>query len=434
MRLAADPRPTGVLTGSSRASDARRSVDFEGVPSSLDDLLQDAVREHVCLRQPIVDARRRVLGYEVFVAGPPQPGDTATSARLLLQAFTGLDLDLLAGPRPAYVDVAPALLALLDVLPVAPDRVVLQLDASRPLTDVVREAVARHARLGYVFAATGITTPAQLEHLPEASLVRLDVSGHGPDAVTELLARFAGTGVAIHATGVDDLVAYDACTAAGCEGFQGSFWTLPSSDEAGADLGALSSAADLLDPDADLDRLEVLVSRDLALTYGIMRYANSAFFARRTEIGTVRQACMTLGERMTRRWALIVALSAATGDGDPALMGDALLRARTLENVARDLPGLNADVAFTVGLLSLTPGLVGAPMGAIVAGLSLPAVVADALVGGAPPYGTLLRRTVAFIDGDDLSQGSARIALAYEDALAWVRDVLPSLMAQTATA
>ena len=85
----------------------------------------------------------------------------------------------------------------------------------------------------------------------------------------------------------------------------------------------------------------------------------------------MREAITLIGERMTRRWALVVAL-AGGGPRPDELLTDALVRARTMELVAADLPGLNADHAFTVGLFSMLPSLVNRPMEQVVGGLGLP--------------------------------------------------------------
>lgn len=407
-----------------RPSDRGRSADFGDVFPT------------VPLRQPIVDACRRVLGYEVLAAVGDPSVDPGASARLLLQAFTGPDLDLLTSSRPAYLTVAPGLFTALDLLPFAADRVVLQLDGRKPLAPEVREAIARQARLGYVFAATHVISPVQLLQMPAVSLVRLDVGDLTPAEARDRVAAFTRGGTAVHCRGVDTAALHDATGNAGCEGFQGRYWTMPSGAvHAQSDLGRMSVAVDLLDPAADLDRLVEVIGRDLALTYGILRYVNSAFFARRTEIATVRQACTTLGERMTRRWALVLTLSAATGGGDPALLGDALLRARVMETVAADLPGVDRDIAFTVGLLSLAPGLLGVPMETVVGGLALPADAAGALLEDAPPYGGLLTRVGSFLTGEDVDgPGAGRIADAYGSALEWVQDAMPALARRPAVA
>ena len=224
--------------------------------------------------------------------------------------------------------------------------------------------------------------------------------------------------------GVESFQVFEACVDAGCHAFQGPFRALPALDQAPAvELGAMATAGELLAPDLDSERLEALIARDLELSYRLLRYANSAFFKRRREIGTVREAITLIGERMTRRWALVVAL-AGGGARPDELLTDALVRARTMELVAAGLPGLSADHAFTVGLFSMLPSLVNRPMEYALSGLGLPADIQDALLDGRPPYGALLDRLVCHLDGAFVrGEGAAsfdRIDEAYRAALAWV--------------
>ena len=90
----------------------------------------------VSVRQAVCDASRAVIGYEVLTGDPDAPPASARfCARALLEAFTDVDLDLVAPHHPAYLTVAPALLLRLDMLPVAPDRVVLQIETATAVHD-----------------------------------------------------------------------------------------------------------------------------------------------------------------------------------------------------------------------------------------------------------------------------------------------------------
>ena len=320
--------------------------------------------------------------------------------------------------------MAPALLLRLDMLPVAPDRVVLQIETATAVHEEVVAAVARLAGFGYVFAAVDPPAPESLAHLPAIGLVRLDMAGIYPVAVAGRVRPFIAAGLQVHAVGVESFQVFEACVDAGCHAFQGPFRALPALDQAPAvELGAMATASELLAPDLDHGRLEALIARDLELSYRLLRYANSAFFSRRREIGTVREAITLIGERMTRRWALVVAL-AGGGPRPDELLTDALVRARTMELVAVDLPGLSADHAFTVGLFSMLPSLVNRPMEQVLGGLGLPSDIRDALLDGRPPYGALLDRLICHLDGDFVrGEGAAsfdRLDDAYRAALAWV--------------
>jgi c-di-GMP phosphodiesterase len=317
----------------------------------------------------------------------------------------------------------------MDLLPVAPDRVVMQLELVDALHEEVVAAVNRLSDLGYVFAATDPPSPEPVLSLPAIRLVRMDVSGLDAGAVMARVRPFIEVGLPVHAVGIATHGVFEACVEAGCVGFQGPFRALPVLTQAPTiESGAMATAAELLAPDLDFERLEALITRDLELSYRLLRYVNSAFFSRRREIGTVREAIVLLGERMTRRWALVVAL-AGGGPRPDELLFDALLRGRALELLADNTPGLNPDHAFTVGLFSMLPSLVNRPMEHALDGLGLPADIEVALLDGHAPYGPLLDRVICHLDGDfaeraDDAPGSLdRLDAAYRGAVAWVEQL-----------
>ena len=379
----------------------------------------------VSVRQAVCDASRAVIGYEVLTGDPDAPPASARfCARALLEAFTDVDLDLVAPHHPAYLTVAPALLLRLDMLPISPTASVLQIETAATIHEEVVAAVTRLAGYGYSFAAVDPPSPAALSHLPEIGIVRLDMANTYPIAVGGRVRPFLAAGFEVHAVGVESFQVFEACVDAGCHAFQGPSAPCPRSTR------RPPSSSARWPPPASCSRRTSTASASRRSSPATSSSATAccatptpAFFKRRREIGTVREAITLIGERMTRRWALVVAL-AGGGARPDELLTDALVRARTMELVAADLPGLNADHAFTVGLFSMLPSLVNRPMEYALSGLGLPADIEDALLDGRPPYGALLDRLVCHLDGAFVrGEGAAsfdRIDEAYRAALAWV--------------
>jgi c-di-GMP-related signal transduction protein len=201
------------------------------------------------------------------------------------------------------------------------------------------------------------------------------------------VAPFVAAGLVVHAVGVDSLGLFQACVDAGCAGFQGRFRALPAIAQAATvDPGAPATAAELLAPDMDSERLESLIARPRAqLPAAALRQLG--VLSRRREIGTVREAMTLLG--------------------------------------------LNADHAFTVGLFSMLPSLVNRPMQHALDGLGLPGDIELALLDGHPPYGNLLDRVVCHLDGAFRDDGGAvtpaGLDAAHRDALEWVEGVRAEL-------
>lgn len=379
-------------------------------------------------RHLIVDLDGRILGAEVrpVAAAPGDPGDhgggLARSAQALLEAFTGVSLQDVAPDRPIYVEVEPSLLDELDVLPAEPTRLVVQLrlDPSAPPAD--SPGLARLREMGYGLAVRVDTLDA-LGVLPDwAGVVRLDAEHLSLDELAAATSVGVAADRAVHVVGLMDRASAERLARLGCVAVQGDPLALaePLEHPPSPLLG------ELLDPRSDLEDLRRAIECDAHLTYRLLRHVNSAFFARRTQITTVRQATTLLGERMLRRWTTLVALRGGRDqDGGHALLVEALVRARMAEAAATAQPlGADPQVAFSVGLLSVLPGLTGLSLADSVADLHLSPTLDAALVRREAPYGPLLAAVVGHLAGTSAPGApvpTAVLATAFDDALRWMR-------------
>jgi EAL and modified HD-GYP domain-containing signal transduction protein len=155
----------------------------------------------------------------------------------------------------------------------------------------------------------------------------------------------------------------------------------------------LRSLAGLYAHGTTFEQLEELVARDVALSYRLLCYLNSAFFGLPRRVSSVREALTLLGARAVRRWATLIALSGAQ-DASHELTVAALLRARMCELVARAQPTLeaHAETWFTVGMLSLVDAIMQAPLERVLEALPLADEVHAALLEGRVRWATRSRR------------------------------------------
>jgi c-di-GMP-related signal transduction protein len=73
----------------------------------------------------------------------------------------------------------------------------------------------------------------------------------------------------------------------------------------------------------------------VGLSHKLLRFANSALFARSQRVGSVREAMMLLGARGVQRWATVLVL-AGMPDQPHVLLVTALVRARMCELIGDD--------------------------------------------------------------------------------------------------
>jgi EAL and modified HD-GYP domain-containing signal transduction protein len=159
---------------------------------------------------------------------------------------------------------------------------------------------------------------------------------------------------------------------------------------------ALIRLMGLLNSDAENSEIERAVKQDAALGLNLLRMANSPALGNGSRISTLGQAMMLLGRQQLQRWLQILMYSEPgrkPGTVSP-LLTMATTRGKLLELVAQKIrPGnrQSADIAFTVGIMSLVDALFGIPMREILMQMPVSQPVSDALLSRNGLYGDMLR-------------------------------------------
>ena len=393
-------------------------------------------------RQPILDERGRVFGYELLYR--QAPGDTAcvadgdlASARVLTGAVLDLGLETLTNGRHAFLNVTrPLLLSKIDSL-ISPEGVVIELlesvEVDKEVITICRDLRAR----GYQLALDDFVPGSDAEALlPHVSFVKVDVLATPPTVITELGARLSHTNIRLLAEKVETRDVYEQTLGAGYSLFQGYYFCRPVVQSTGAlpaqQLAYLRLLAALSKPNLMTIEVERLVKQDVSLSLRVLRSVNSAAYAIRTEIRSIGQALLLLGIDPIRKWTTVWCLAGLSKGATPELATLALLRARACELLGEHLPVEQSSELFLVGLFSLLDVMLGRTMTDALDGLPLSAVAAQALEGQPNTMRSVLDSVIAYERGEwseaaMLAEGFGlnRTALpeAYTSALKWAQDV-----------
>ena len=379
-------------------------------------------------RQAIVDRRGRLAGYELLYRGPRGadgeiPDAEHATCSVLVGAFAEVGFRAAVGGSTAFLNVTERFLREVDPLPLAPESTVLELlEDAQPtpeLLDRLRALRAQGFRVALDdFAPGPMSTPL----LEVADLVKVDLRAHSRAEAEQLMGSLVARGVTVVAEKVEDQTEFEWSSAAGAKLFQGYFFCKPV-ELAGAELRAASierlrAVAGLTHPDAGLEEIELAIRTDPHLSLRLLQQLNSAAVSLPHRISSIRQGVMLLGPRTARQWALVLLLS-GIGEHRGPLLATALARARTLETLAHVKGATDPDAWFSVGLLSVSDALAGAPLPDVVSQLPLAEDVIDALVHHAGPKGAALQATIA-CERAELPETDRRLVLmAYGDAIAW---------------
>jgi EAL and modified HD-GYP domain-containing signal transduction protein len=397
--------------------------------------LEDAmttVAPVIVSRQPILDHVEKIVGFELLT--PPSAHPDEATASVLAQAIADIGLQRLVGSRPAHIDVTREFLLTVRPLPLAPDRVVLELSSRERLDDELREVLTEIREAGFRIALDDWSDEdSPLLDLVDA--VKIDVSGLDEDAIEAAANHARGRGLEVIANGVATREAYGFCRGLGFDAFQGQYFAEPVViTGASAPTYRLRALSMLAEGSAtSFEQLERVIAEDPGLSLKLVKLANSAFYGGRHRVGSIRQALMALGTVTVRRWATLLVL-AGVSDRPSHLLEVGLLRARLCELVAKQLDETEDDRAFTVGLFSVVDSLLGMRMDQLLKDLPFDDRTTKALGAHEGPEGRLLAGVLAYERGDfegcvQSGVSLMEIARAYREALDWTDGALVQLHA-----
>lgn len=391
-------------------------------------------------RQPILDARQQVFGYELLyrataAAEACLETNASVSARVIGDALLGIGFDTLTDGRRAFINLdMQTLLAdasgLLD-----PEQVVLEILESVEVTPDVIEMCKSLRQRGYAIALDDFVPGSPAEALvPLARFVKLDVLALKREDLLPTTKRLLAAGVTVVAEKVETAEVFDRARTAGCSLFQGYYFCRPVTFSGRAlpanHVTQMRLVAALNQPSVSLSAIEDLLKHDASLSYRVLRSVNSAGFGLRREIHSIREALLLLGLDQVRKWSSIWAL-AGLNKGPSELVTMTVIRARCCELIGQALDRSDNGAAyFLLGLCSLLDVLLGHPMETVTRELPLDPEIHAALLGKTNTARRTLDAVVHYEQGRWEEAAAIATALgldadslpdAYADALGWAR-------------
>ncbi len=399
---------------------------------------------HVYLaRQPIVDARHQLVAYELLF----RDNASAVSARIEDPTAAGLDIiantlchmgtDWLLRGKLAFINMDERLLLSDFSALLPPDKVVLEvLETVAPSPEIL-ERLREYKRLGFRIALDDYEyTPERAQLLPLADYLKLDVQGHPPEGILATVQAARRQGVKLLAEKVERREQFEQYRKLGFEYFQGYYFAHPENVSARVIHPTQATVLQLLDKvrqEADVKQIEEDFKRDVALTFKLLRYINSAAFGLTCEIQSIRHAVSILGYRSLQRWLSLLLATASPSPMAPVLSRTAITRARLCELLgAYVLPKSEQDHLFITGLFSLLDALFETPMHQVLERLTLPESVTEALLNRSGMYGPFLALAEA-CEGEDAARIDSlaeslllmpeQVNEAHLEAMAWVEQL-----------
>lgn len=362
------------------------------------------IKEFFLARQPILNRDQGITAYELLfrraTTGPAAVADNMSATASVIAHASELGLENVVGGTIGFVNVDDAML-MSDVIHFLPhDKIVLEILETVELTDTLISRVAELAGMGYKFALDDIVadSPELQKILPLVSIVKIEITDLDRAQLQALAQRFKQGKMLLLAEKVETVEQFHTCLDVGFDYFQGYYFAKPvvlTGKKLDPSQMAVMQLLTLLVADADTSEIERVIKQDASLGLTLLKLVNTPAFGAGKRVDSLSQALMMLGRRQLQHWLQIL-LYAEPHKGvnfvSPLLVL-ATTRGKLMELIAARLrPGNHslANIAFTVGIMSLMDALFGQPMDKILERFAVGEEVSEALLYHKGFYGDLL--------------------------------------------
>jgi len=386
-------------------------------------------------RQPIFTKKKKLFAYELlFRTGldnsfPDMDGDIATS-RLLSSAFFSYGIDKISGGKLSFINFTEPLLIQGTPAMFPQEKIVVEILENICPSEEIVSACKELKEKGYRLALDDFEYSDDfLPLLPHIDLIKIDFQSTSVQRIKTIIEELKSFPCKLLAEKIETHAEFDQALALGFTYFQGYFFARPevikNKDISPGELTVMHLITQVHQMDFDVEALENLINQDVAVSYKLLKYLNSAYFSRLSPLRSIRQAVAFLGERGVRLFVSLIATSQLAENKPEELVRLSIIRARFLEQLGSRL-GLDSGEMFMLGLFSFIDAILDNSMEYLVNQLPLSSDVCNALIhrtGILAPYLNLLE---SFERGEwqhfsviqaDLDIGDETISQIYSDAL-----------------
>ena len=387
-------------------------------------------------RQAIYDKQLNVFAYELLSRSNAEHNEAfvgehnanQATTLVMLNALTEIGLQQIVGDHPAFINLTYDFLIGRCPIPDVHNHIVLEILGDVEVNDELIAAVRKLSDSGYKIALDDFIYHDKMLPLIEiADIIKIDILQLDENNLREHVKKLKLFNVELLAEKVETPEQYDLCKELGFNYFQGYFFCKPKivgNQRAPTNrITIVNLLSKLQNPDVNIEELEILISEDLALSYRLLKYINSASFSLRREVDSIQHAIVMLGLNTIRSLANLMLMS-KIDDKPISLLIIAIIRAHMCEQLAINVDKKMKDSFFTTGLFSVIDALMDSSMEDIVAQLPLTIELKDALLEQKGIMGEALKCCIAFerADWENVkfqNLDAQIIQKAYFDALVW---------------
>ncbi|NLB62818.1 MAG: EAL domain-containing protein [Fibrobacter sp.] len=356
-------------------------------------------------RQPILDQEKNIFAYELLFRSANAKAaviDDATkaTAQVIVNTVNSIGIEKIVGKSLAFINCDRNMLLEGALHALDPNVFVIEVLEDVKIDENVLVAIKSLKEAGFKIALDDfVLNPDNLEHfqdiIPFTDFIKVDLTLNSPQQISEASKYLSHHKVVLLAEKVEYEEDFNYTSKHGFSLFQGYFFAKPEIIEGNsidARAACILQLLNLIQKDPDIEELEEAFKQQPEITLNLLKFINSVNIGLRNEISSIRQALTLIGMQKLQQWLMIMTFAHDSQNARSALFLNASQRARTMELMAKEIPGNSklSDQAFLTGMVSQMDALYKVELSKIISEISLEKEVEEALINRSGILGTLL--------------------------------------------
>ena len=408
-------------------------------------------------RQPIKALKEdKIIGYEVLFQKDYDSlySSSDVAAADTIAGFLMQNTERIFQDKLTFVTFTPSLLFRNTPKIFDKDKLVIQIEDHVMIHPLSPTIIKKYRTEGYIFAINDFQfSPKYFTMLDFVTYIKVDVSNkHGGRervSLNNLINTMKGFDKKCIATGVNTKEDYELAMEVGADFAEGSYVAEAMANKVNRmeflEGNFFQLVVEVSKDEPDIQQIEEIVSHDAALSYALLKIVNSAYFALRRRVSSIRQALVTMGISQLKQWVYLLSFNNdfEKDEALEAMMKLSFLRANyamALSEHVEDLPIIRSEV-YMMGMFSTLQFMIDAPLEEILEEVPVAQEIKDALIKREGVCGDLYRLILSYENADwkevkllsdKLGIPSGLLAQTYMDCVETVNEIWNGIISSSA--
>lgn len=346
------------------------------------------------VRQAIKDRKTdTIVGYELMIQGDEESlynSNSDSIAANTMMAFLSENSNRIFNDKTTFMTFTPSLLFRNTPKIFDKEKIIIQIEDNIIIHPLANVLITKYKKEGYRFAINNFQfTPKYFSMLEHVDYIKVNVAEELTEQQKNSLANITdmahGFGKDVIATGVNSKEAHDCASEIEADYVEGNYISdtmITKTSKLEYLQGNLYQLImEITKEEPDTEKLEVIIGRDAALTYALLKMANSAYFTVHNETSSIRQAIVRVGINQLKQWVYL--LSFKQGDNaSEEMLKVSFMRANFASALVRKMKkfAITASDAYLMGMFSTLEYMIDATMEEILEDIPIAEAVKKALI------------------------------------------------------